>query len=114
LNSVFVCCYLPLKVVFVRQRKMRESQSDVQQFLKRRDPAWNLVGRRVHFNLAVGEYAGHKQESSVGAAPYCAGRATRLLRERTVSGADPISEDRSACRSVFARKLVVPRAQLRA
>jgi superfamily II DNA or RNA helicase len=31
--------------------EMAESQLDVQQFLKRRNPAWNLVGR-VHFNLA--------------------------------------------------------------
>ena len=31
--------------------EVAESQSDVQQFLKRRNPAWNLVGR-VHFNLA--------------------------------------------------------------
>ena len=32
-------------------QSLAEPQSDVQQFLKRRNPAWNLVGR-VHFNLA--------------------------------------------------------------
>ena len=31
--------------------ELAESKCDVQQFLKRRNPAWNLVGR-VHFNLA--------------------------------------------------------------
>ena len=31
--------------------ELAESKSEVQQFLKRRNPAWNLVGR-VHFNLA--------------------------------------------------------------
>ena len=31
--------------------ELAESRSDVQQFLKHRNPAWNLVGR-VHFNLA--------------------------------------------------------------
>ncbi|MBZ5524526.1 MAG: DEAD/DEAH box helicase [Acidobacteriia bacterium] len=32
-------------------RELAESKSGVQEFLKRRNPAWNLVGR-VHFNLA--------------------------------------------------------------
>ena len=31
--------------------ELAESKGDVQEFLKRRNPAWNLVGR-VHFNLA--------------------------------------------------------------
>jgi superfamily II DNA or RNA helicase len=33
------------------QRELSESKCGVQEFLKRRNPAWNLVGR-VHFNLA--------------------------------------------------------------
>ncbi len=33
------------------QRELSESKCGVQDFLKRRNPAWNLVGR-VHFNLA--------------------------------------------------------------
>jgi non-specific serine/threonine protein kinase len=33
------------------RRELSESRSGLQEFLKRRNPAWNLVGR-VHFNLA--------------------------------------------------------------
>src|SRR5207244_12336857 len=33
------------------RRELSESKCGVQDFLKRRNPAWNLVGR-VHFNLA--------------------------------------------------------------
>src|SRR6266851_2021335 len=41
----------PQKLDNAFRRELSESKCGVQDFLKRRNPAWNLVGR-VHFNLA--------------------------------------------------------------
>ncbi len=47
--TVLQSLWLELDAAF--EHELAESKSGVAEFLKRRDPAWNLVGR-VHFNLA--------------------------------------------------------------
>jgi hypothetical protein len=59
--------------------ELAESKCDVQEFLKRRNPAWNLVGR-VHFNLAE-----NRKDPDAPFAFFAIPRGSRHKPERNIS-----------------------------